>query len=1177
MAVSEIAVNILANTSKFTAGMKKVSKSLDRTQRRLDNFTSKVTALALPIGVATGASIKAFADFDKAMVESTAIMGNLTDAMRSDMVDAAKKVAKSTTFSAKESAESYFFLASAGLDAAQSIGALPKVAEFAQAGAFNMATATDLLTDAQSALGLTVDNTAKNIENMTRVSDVLVKANTIANASVQQFSEALTNKAGSALKIVNKDLEEGVAVLAAFADQGIKGLDAGTKFGIVMRDLQTKALANKKAFEELGITVFDQNGMMTNLGEIVGQLENALDGMSDSTKKATLLQLGFTDKSVSAIQTLLGMSETIKKYEADLRNAGGTTQDVADKQLTSLSNQLKILKDNLEIAALEFGESFKPEVESVAGFIRDLTERFRNLDPETKTLLKNLSIAAVSIPVVTKALALLAGALVALTNPIGAVAIAVTAAVAVIADDMGVSLQDMKGALKLFIDDFKSLWNSAVDFVSDINDKLVPNKEYKRKLDERKKAEAKFHKDVEDLLRTAITKGKSFVKEKVELAREEFKGVKGWLDKLEGAKVQAALAEQKRKEQQAKNAKHLKEVNKALSELREEYKLTALEINKRSIEKQLEEAAKKLDRASFEKLKKKYQEAIHEGVLAGHQDYVKLGSDAVTKELANKSAQVFEQEMPRFEDVFKEASEKGTKKGLENIQKLSVSLFEDFSSADFSQGLGKGISDAFNNINSDVFDDIVKVFKKDLKEVFGDISDSELSAELQSISSAAGTVIDSLSTVGKSTADTISAVTTTAGTAIGSIWGPAGAAVGAQLGSLVGEAFSGFGSDGDSQSKARDEIEKWLENVFNDDLAFGARGRFEELGFADVFKNIAGEGFTAFNSLGEALVSFLGVTEDIGGQVGFILAENLGGSVNKLRLLINSLPVSVEQLGDSLIQAGERGVKSWHEVITAVQGLEGAAGQGLVEVGNLRGAFDLLIETGGRGAQAIEAVRAVAIEAMERGAQSLSDLESDLRSSGEFTESEITALMGALSQRGIESLQELSEAGTRKLGEIVADMESLGFAFQDVGTSIFEAAEKVESFTEFLNNVPPKVETKFVIDVDVRGDEIPDATGININGVQENARGAILNKRTFVGISNGLAQIAGEAGPEAILPLKRIGGKLGVIAESNGDKGGDVFNINVDARGAQAGVAEQIRRELENVFDKHNRGPGGMF
>lgn len=315
------------------------------------------------LGVATVASIKAFADFDAEMTKSLAIMGNVSDSLQDDMAAAAREVAKTTTFSANQAAEAYFFLASAGLDAAASIEAMPKVAKFAQAGMFDMALATDLLTDAQSALGLTIrDDAVKNMENLVRVSDVLVKANTLANASVEQFSTALTTKAGAALRALGKDVEEGVAVLAAFADQGIKGEIAGTQLSIVLRDLTTKAINNKSAFKAMGIEVFDAAGEMNNLGDIIGNLETALAGMSDETQKATLLQLGFSDKSLASLQALLGTSDAIKTYEGALREAGGTTDEVANKQLETLNNQLSLLKSAFADVGIEIGERLEPTI-----------------------------------------------------------------------------------------------------------------------------------------------------------------------------------------------------------------------------------------------------------------------------------------------------------------------------------------------------------------------------------------------------------------------------------------------------------------------------------------------------------------------------------------------------------------------------------------------------------------------------------------------------------------------------------------------------------------------------------------------------------------------------------------------------------------------------------------------
>jgi len=300
--------------------------------------------------------------FNQKMNRSLAIMSGVSESLRKTMKRTALEVARTTVHSAEQAAESYFFLASAGLSVKQSIAALPTVAKFAQAGMFDMARATDLLTDAQSALGLTVKDTATNMLNMKHVGDVLVKANTLANASVEQFSESLTRKAGAALKVLNKGIEEGAAVLAAFADQGVKGSDAGTALNIILRDLSTKAIKNAKAFAAYNIEVFDSTEKMRNLALIVSDVEQALKGMSDKTKKATLLQLGFSDKSVIFLQTLLGLSGRINEYESALRLAGGTMQRVADKQLTPMEKSLAKLK----AAWTALSDALKPAVDAVA-------------------------------------------------------------------------------------------------------------------------------------------------------------------------------------------------------------------------------------------------------------------------------------------------------------------------------------------------------------------------------------------------------------------------------------------------------------------------------------------------------------------------------------------------------------------------------------------------------------------------------------------------------------------------------------------------------------------------------------------------------------------------------------------------------------------------------------------
>ena len=395
-----MAIRIPIVTDFNSSGIKKAVGSLTGLEKMALQATGALAALGAAGAVV---AIREFAKFDAKMTQSLAIMGDVSETLRGEMVDAARTVAKETTFSAEQAAESYFFLASAGLDAEASIAALPQVAAFAQAGMFDMARATDLATDAQSALGLSSDNAMTNLEELTRITDVLVKANTLANASVEQFGIALTTKAGSSAKALGIEVEEVVAVLSAFADQGIKAELAGNAFSIVVRDLTTKALSNADAFEQFGVVVFDTEGELRNMADIVENLEDVLAGLNDEQQKATLLALGFSDRSVTNIQALLGTSDAIREYEAELQNANGTTQEIAENQLETFNSQLQLLQSALADTAIEIGGILIPIVEDLVDIVndqiipalQDFAEYLKT--PEGQQQLENIRTALVNI------------------------------------------------------------------------------------------------------------------------------------------------------------------------------------------------------------------------------------------------------------------------------------------------------------------------------------------------------------------------------------------------------------------------------------------------------------------------------------------------------------------------------------------------------------------------------------------------------------------------------------------------------------------------------------------------------------------------------------------------------------------------------------------------------------
>ena len=354
----------------FVGNTRNLSRSIDGINRKFRFMKSSMVAVGIAVGAAVvagvGSAVQAFSNFDSSIVQSQAIMRGLTEDQSKRMRNLALDMSKAFTFSAAEIGKAFYFLTSAGFDVEQSLGSLEPVLKFAQAGMFDLSSATDLLTDAQSALGLTVDNVAQNTKNMISVSDVLVRANQLANASVEQFSQALTTKAAAAAKIAGLQFESLVSALAVFADQGTKAEEAGTRMNIVLREMQTKSRTHADAWRKLGIAVWDTAGNMRDLHLITGDMDRAFAGFTAQQKKAALATLGFQDRSVIAVQMMLGNTEKMKGYLDSLLEATGATETVSDKQLQSFQAKMTILKNRFTVVGIQIGEVLAPAIETLA-------------------------------------------------------------------------------------------------------------------------------------------------------------------------------------------------------------------------------------------------------------------------------------------------------------------------------------------------------------------------------------------------------------------------------------------------------------------------------------------------------------------------------------------------------------------------------------------------------------------------------------------------------------------------------------------------------------------------------------------------------------------------------------------------------------------------------------------
>jgi hypothetical protein len=423
------------------------------------------------------------------------------------------------------------------------------------------------------------------------------------------------------------------------------------------------------------------------------------------------------------------------------------------------------------------------------------------------------------------------------------------------------------------------------------------------------------------------------------------------------------------------------------------------------------------------------------------------------------------------------------------------------------------------------------------------------------------------------------------GTAGAILYGAPGAAVGAQLGQMIGGVIGGLFKEGANvDTQARHDFAGYIEKTLQAyttlafrDLKTGGlqllQGRgfnfleqpfteqFSTEGWATDMNKWGADAFGVFTGLGQAIKDLLGITEDVGGEMAYMLGENLSGNIDNARLLVAQLGLSFEELAGKLEEAALRGEIRWAEYNVQMAGLNEAFEPGLVAVGAFDQALRDLEDSGGRGMAAVLAFKNVAVEAMEAGATSIEDLQARLLATGADPEV-VNALVEAVRSQGITTLEEWANASNTTAGTIVGNMEAIS---KTIAQQWQDMQSKIDELQSSLAEIPSEIPVNIVISV--TGDEIPDELTGGETNVEPAARGAVISGPHLFRFGRGGIGLLGEAGPEAILPLKKINGRLGVTAEISGAPSSGM-TVNIDARGAQRGVETAIRSALSGLEDR---------
>lgn len=263
----------------------------------------KVVAGAVAAGTAAvsgfaKASVEAGMSFDSSMSQVAATMGTTVDEI-GELREFAQEMGSTTAFSASQAADALNYMALAGYDAEKSMAMLPNVLNLAAAGGMELATASDMVTDASSALGLAMDETTDLVDQM-------AAASSKSNTSVAQLGEAILTVGGTAKGLAGGTVELSTA-LGLLADNGVKGAEGGTALRNIILSLSAPTDKAAAQLKELGINAFDAEGNMRPLKDVMGDFNSALGSLTEQEKTQALNNI-FNKVDLKSVNALLATS-----------------------------------------------------------------------------------------------------------------------------------------------------------------------------------------------------------------------------------------------------------------------------------------------------------------------------------------------------------------------------------------------------------------------------------------------------------------------------------------------------------------------------------------------------------------------------------------------------------------------------------------------------------------------------------------------------------------------------------------------------------------------------------------------------------------------------------------------------------------------------------------------------
>lgn len=349
---------------KIAVDNSEANRAIDETVGNVGNAEPRMSKALKKIGAAVVAAfavdkikdfgkacISAGMDFDSQMSTVAAISGATGEEF--EILRAkAQEMGATTAFSATESAQAMEYMAMAGWKTTDITNGLAGVMNLAAASGEDLATTSDIVTDAMTAFGMSADQS-------TYFADVLAQTATNANTNVGMMGETFKYVAPLA-GAMGYNIEDMSAAIGLMANAGIKGSQSGTSLRNIITNLASPTDTVAGAMDDLGISLTDSDGKTKSFGETLSDLRISFADL-DEVQKTQYASAIAGKEGMSGLLALINSSdEDFDKLTDSIKNCTGASEKMAEIRLDNLEGDVTLFKSALEGAQIAISDKLTP-------------------------------------------------------------------------------------------------------------------------------------------------------------------------------------------------------------------------------------------------------------------------------------------------------------------------------------------------------------------------------------------------------------------------------------------------------------------------------------------------------------------------------------------------------------------------------------------------------------------------------------------------------------------------------------------------------------------------------------------------------------------------------------------------------------------------------------------------